>query len=421
MSLQGTARGVRESGWRRSRLVAALAITGMLLTGTIATGSAEPAYAAGYPSWEDVKKAKANVAAKAAEKQRIETLIAQLQADVERTQQEAIEKGKKFYEAELAHDTAAFKAEQLQKQADDAKVRAEESMRQAGQMAARQSRTGGGDLSSRLFFNGDDARDLLSQLGMAAKIAEQSNGLYAKAQQDQNNAQALTDQANVAKDALKVLAEAAEQAFAEAQEAAIAAEAALAAQEAHVQTLQAQLAALEDTANRTVEQYQEGEAIRKAEEERRRRAAEEAAAGSGGQVGSGGWARPSGGGISSHYGMRTNPVTGVYTLHAGTDLGAGCATGIFAASGGTVTYAGWNYGYGYFVRVDHGGGVTTSYAHIMEGGIGVSHGQRVSAGQFIARVGSTGNSTGCHLHFETRVSGNPYNPVYFMADRGVTL
>lgn len=429
MSLHKTARGVRTSGWRRNRLVAALAITGMLLTGTIASGSAEPAYAAGYPSWEDVKKAKANVAAKAAEKKRIQDLIAGLQADVERTQQESIKKGEELFEAEREYDKAVFKAEQLQIQADEANARAEESMRHAGQMAARVSRTGGADLSSRLFFNGDDATDLLAQLGMASKVAEQSSGLYAKAQQDKNNAQSLTDQANVAKAALKVLAEAAEQAFVEAQEAAKAAEDALAAQEAHVETLQAQLAALEDTANRTVEQYQKGEAIRKAEEERRRKAEEErirkereqAGNGGGGSVGSGGWARPSSGWVSSHYGWRYNPGYKQYMLHAGTDLAAGCNTGIFAASGGTVTYAGWNGGYGYFVRVDHGGGLTTSYAHIIAGGIGVSAGQYVSAGQFIARVGDTGNSFGCHLHFEVRVSGNPQDPVPFMAARGVHL
>ncbi len=421
MSVQITARGVRKSGWRRSRLVAALAITGILLTGAIASGSAEPAYAAGYPSWEDVKKAKANVAEKAAEKKRIEALIAQLQADVERTQAEADKKGEEFFEAEREYDRAAYEAEQLQQQADEANARAEESMRHAGQMAARQSRTGGGDLSSKLFFNGDDATDLLAQLGMASKVAQQSNGLYAKAQQDKNNAQSRTDQANLAKEALKELAIIAEEAFVAAQEAAAAAENALAAQEAHVQTLQAQLAALEDTANRTVEQYQQGEAIRKAEEEARRKAEQEAAAGSGGNVGSGGWARPSGGWISSHYGMRTNPVTGIYTLHAGTDFGAGCGTGIFAASGGTVIYAGWNGGYGNFVRIDHGGGLTTSYAHIIEGGIHVSSGQRVEAGQLVARVGTTGNSTGCHLHFEVRTNAGPQDPVPFLRARGVAL
>ena len=73
------------------------------------------------------------------------------------------------------------------------------------------------------------------------------------------------------------------------------------------------------------------------------------------------------------------------------------------------------------VQVSHGGGVSTAYGHIVNGGIKVSRGQSVVAGQLIALVGSTGNSTGCHLHFETRINGGSTDPVPFMSARGVSL
>jgi murein DD-endopeptidase MepM/ murein hydrolase activator NlpD len=116
-----------------------------------------------------------------------------------------------------------------------------------------------------------------------------------------------------------------------------------------------------------------------------------------------------------------HPVFGFVALHAGVDIGAPCGRHMFAASGGTVTYAGWNGGYGNFVRIDHGDGLTTSYGHIQEGGILVANGQSVQAGQLIALVGTTGNSSGCHLHLETRTWGNAFDPVPFLRSKGVSI
>lgn len=112
--------------------------------------------------------------------------------------------------------------------------------------------------------------------------------------------------------------------------------------------------------------------------------------------------------ISSVYGMRTNPVTGVYKLHSGIDIscgGSGGQTGPFtkkivAAKAGTVSYVGWVSGYGNTVMITHSDGYLTLYAHNYT--MNVSVGQQVSQGQQIAIMGTTGNSTGAHCHFEIR-------------------
>ena len=123
-------------------------------------------------------------------------------------------------------------------------------------------------------------------------------------------------------------------------------------------------------------------------------------------VGGGGWVRPVSGPVTSGFGPRWG------RLHAGMDFGAPTGTPIFAARSGVVSYAGTMSGYGNIVLIDHGGGITTAYAH--QSRIMVSPGQSVSAGQQIGAVGSTGNSTGPHLHFEVRVNGSPRNPAGYL-------
>ena len=120
------------------------------------------------------------------------------------------------------------------------------------------------------------------------------------------------------------------------------------------------------------------------------------------------WPCPSSRLITSEYGYRIHPIQGTKKMHTGIDIGAKSGTDIVAAAGGTVIMAQYYGGYGNCVIVDHGGGVSTLYAHMSK--IGVSNGQKVSAGQSIGKVGSTGNSTGPHLHFEVRINGNTQNP-----------
>jgi murein DD-endopeptidase MepM/ murein hydrolase activator NlpD len=100
-------------------------------------------------------------------------------------------------------------------------------------------------------------------------------------------------------------------------------------------------------------------------------------------------------------------------MHAGIDLAAPIGTPIYATADGIVSDAGWNSGgYGNLIKVDHGSGIETRYGHLSR--ILVSPGQRVTRGQQIGRMGSTGRSTGSHLHYEVRISGNAVNPIPFM-------
>lgn len=112
--------------------------------------------------------------------------------------------------------------------------------------------------------------------------------------------------------------------------------------------------------------------------------------------------------VTSEYGYRIHPIYGSRRLHAGIDMGAATGSPIEAAKGGTVISAGSRGGYGNTVVISHGGGISTLYAHQSE--IAVSAGDQVGRGEVIGYVGSTGNSTGPHLHFEIRVNGDATNP-----------
>ncbi len=120
------------------------------------------------------------------------------------------------------------------------------------------------------------------------------------------------------------------------------------------------------------------------------------------------WPLPGHYNITSDYKMRTNPVTGVYGQHTGIDISAPKGTSIVAAGAGTVVSAGWNKAYGWRIIISHGGGIQTLYAHMTS--FAVSEGDYVNAGDTIGYVGSTGNSTGNHLHFSVLVNGSYVSP-----------
>lgn len=123
------------------------------------------------------------------------------------------------------------------------------------------------------------------------------------------------------------------------------------------------------------------------------------------------WPTPSTTYVTSPFGTRYHPVQKRNKTHTGIDIGAGHGASIVAAEAGTVLRAGWNSGYGNYVVIDHGGGVQTLYGHCSA--LLVQSGQTVSRGQNIARVGSTGVSTGPHLHFEVLINGSYTDPMAY--------
>jgi murein DD-endopeptidase MepM/ murein hydrolase activator NlpD len=117
--------------------------------------------------------------------------------------------------------------------------------------------------------------------------------------------------------------------------------------------------------------------------------------------------------FTSGYGYRSDPFQGRAAMHAGIDLAGAVGTPIYATADGIITDAGYNSGgYGNLIKIDHGRGIETRYGHLSK--MAVYAGQRVKRGDMIGRMGSTGRSTGSHLHYEVRIDGRPVNPVPFM-------
>jgi murein DD-endopeptidase MepM/ murein hydrolase activator NlpD len=122
---------------------------------------------------------------------------------------------------------------------------------------------------------------------------------------------------------------------------------------------------------------------------------------------------PVDGKLESGFGGRSNPFGGGgYEFHSGQDIEAPLGASVVAGAKGKVSFVGWQNGYGQLVVIDHGGGLTTRYGHLSH--IDVAQGESVTRGQFIGRVGSTGRSTGPHLHYEVRINEDPVNPLQYL-------
>ena len=113
--------------------------------------------------------------------------------------------------------------------------------------------------------------------------------------------------------------------------------------------------------------------------------------------------------LTSGFGVRTDPMMGGQRMHSGIDLAAPAGSPILATSDGIVSQAGWRGGYGLFVALEHSGGLQTRYGHMS--GVTVTPGQAVRKGDIIGYVGSTGRSTGPHLHYEMRIDGVAVRPL----------
>ena len=118
--------------------------------------------------------------------------------------------------------------------------------------------------------------------------------------------------------------------------------------------------------------------------------------------------------LSSRYGWRIHPIHGDARMHRGIDIPGAAGSPVAATAEGTVSLADWSGAYGLLVEIDHGADLATRYAHLSR--LAVTAGQRVRKGQVLGYVGSTGSSTGPHLHYEVRMAGEAVNPTAFLSD-----
>ena len=116
--------------------------------------------------------------------------------------------------------------------------------------------------------------------------------------------------------------------------------------------------------------------------------------------------------VSSPFGWRNDPIKGIRRRHSGIDLPGRTGTAIYATGDGIVTFAGWMSGYGNVVQIDHDSGIRTRFGHLSR--MLVARGDTLRLGALIGRMGSTGRSTGTHLHYEVRAAGMPVNPLAYM-------
>jgi murein DD-endopeptidase MepM/ murein hydrolase activator NlpD len=395
-------------------LAGALALALLPVSGILAPMPASALRAADYPSWDDVKAARQNQAAAQQLAAQLEASLIPLQQEAQRTQDEADAKGAIYGEAQVAYDDQSVVTQALLDQTAAAQAEADEAYAVAAQVIAEMSKGGSStDLTPQLFTAPGTSDFLLDRLEIGRALGERYAGLYAKALELRNTANALAEQAEVAEELLEELRIAAQKAYDEARAAQEAAAAKLAQTEKDIAEVRARVDYLKGVSEETTAKFNEGVRAQWGE------FAE-------GQISASGYTRPHPGYITSNFGGRYNPVNGAWHQHSGVDLaGGGCGAIIRAAHEGVVTFAGWsgNSGWGNYVAIDHGDGTGSGYAHIQNGGILVQIGQEVDPGQPIARVGSTGMSTGCHLHFMIRDRGNSrvIDPVPFMRDHGATL
>lgn len=125
--------------------------------------------------------------------------------------------------------------------------------------------------------------------------------------------------------------------------------------------------------------------------------------------------------VSSHFGHRKHPILGFTKMHRGVDFSAPVGTPIYAAGDGVITEMGWRSGYGKFVQIKHSATLATAYAHASQFAKNLKVGSRVSQGQVIAYVGSTGRTTGAHLHYEVKIDGKHVNPMSIKTTPGIEL
>lgn len=379
---------------------------------TTATGAS--AVDASLPTWQDVQDAKNNQAATAGKIKEIEALLVQVNKEVENTKKEleAAISASALAEEELLK--ANNRLDELNLKLAESTEEADSASQEAAALVGLMYRSGGIDRSTEMFLesDADTSDELLERLASMSKATERNSKIAEDATRAKNDAQSLGDQADVVSQERERLREDAEARKNSASTLAAAALEKQQTQEAQRDTLDAQLAALKDTTAKTVDGYEERLA-QEAEDRRKEQENNNSGGGSGPGPSPSGWGLP----IYSYY---VSEEFGGSRDHGGIDLAAGMWTPIYAAAAGTVTRCYEFSNYGNTIDITHPDGSITRYAHQPYGGLAVSCGQWVSQGQRIGAVGTTGWSSGPHLHFETWPnSGYRVNPRGFMADRGV--
>ena len=255
----------RERAWKGRLPIAvsaAFAVTAITASFGLTPATADDPK---YPSWDDVQNAKLDEAAKQAEIDSITGLVAGLQTAVDEASVEAMRKAETWRQATDALAAAAQTVTDLEDRAVEASTKAQTSRMRAGLLAAHLSRAAGGDLSMSLVARGEDAGDLLYQLGAMSQLSEQSQKVYADALADKQLAESLAQQADVAVEEHRKLSDEADRARATADSAAESARSALAAQEAKSSELIAQLALLKDSTVEVETAFLAGEQQKRAE------------------------------------------------------------------------------------------------------------------------------------------------------------
>jgi murein DD-endopeptidase MepM/ murein hydrolase activator NlpD len=396
----------------RLRLAAVVGASAFLVAGSLLANNAPPAYATTYPTWADVVAARNSEAATKAAVAQIQSALAALNTQLTTANALAAATGAAAELAAQKYAQAETKQQTLESQEKAAAARAAKSKQEIGGYASQLARGpagAGGWSTMSLLLNGDSEGQLLNNLGAIGQVSKAENALLQKALSDENSVKQLTALATAQSQILAVQKKAADAAEAKAAAAAASLQTAVTAEAVHQAALNVELAALTTNANMTYTQYEAGVAA-------------SGGAGQAGVVDAQGWALPTAGRITSPWGYRYDPAQDYrWAMHYGDDIADGCLKPIYAATAGTVTYAGIYGDYGYYIAIRHAGGISTAYGHIAKGETFVHVGQSVQAGQNIARTGSTGASTGCHLYFAVSVNGGWVDPVPFMRARGITI
>lgn len=403
-----------DVGMRAVRSPVALAT---VLAVALVFGVAQSASAEDYPTWHEVLDARHDTAKKSVAVARIERLLIASKAAEAAAQRLAEQRGAQYQVLRDRVDAAQDRLDEIDDQVAVRRRAATRAQHRAAGVAAQLVRGTGDDLGATVLLTGDGtdagAAALLAKVGRLSKLTQSNADLARVAREAGNTAAATEAQAGAATAALQRLQARARTTLDVATAAASEAERRVAANRSARITLTAELRVLRSKTATTLKAFKRGVAAREA-------AAAEGG-GPAGAVAASGWALPAAGPITDGFGYRPNPPPGGTHFHRGVDIGGACGSPIYAADAGTVVYAGPLGTYGNFIEVRHDDGLSTGYAHIRPGGIAVHPGQQVSAGTNIAFIGTTGVSSGCHLHFEVRMNEVARDPVAFLATKGVTV